>query len=63
MDKAKKELFKKISSHLTGRNALADLFRNDPVEISDLHPMNNNSKQKNTNVRSSITQYWTVTII
>lgn len=50
IDKTKKDLFKKITSHLIGRNVLAHLFRNNPVEISDLHPMNNNSKQKKTNV-------------
>jgi hypothetical protein len=45
-DKAKKELFKKISSHLIGRNVLADFFRNDPVKISDLHLMNNNNSKR-----------------
>jgi exportin-5 len=49
IDKTKKDLFKKITSHLVGRNVLARLFRN-PVVISDLHPLNNNSKQKNTNI-------------
>lgn len=50
IDKTKKDLFKKITSHLIGRNVLAHLFRNNPIVISDLHPLNNNSKQKNTNI-------------
>lgn len=51
IDKTKKDLFKKITSHLIGRNVLARLFRN-PVVISDLHPLNNNnsSKQKKNNI-------------
>lgn len=50
IDKNKKDLFKKITSQLIGRNVLAQLFRN-PVVINDLHwhPLNNNSKHnKNT---------------
>lgn len=49
IDKNKKDLFKKITSHLIGRNVLAQLFRN-PAVINDLHPLNNNSKLKNTNI-------------
>lgn len=49
IDKNKKDLFKKITSQLIGRNVLAQLFRN-PVVINDLHPLNNNSKHKSTNV-------------
>lgn len=49
IDKNKKDLFKKITSHLIGRNVLAQLFRN-PVVINDLHPLNNNSKHKSSNV-------------
>lgn len=49
IDKNKKDLFKKITSQLIGRNVLAQLFRN-PVVINDLHPLNNNSKHKNTNI-------------
>jgi exportin-5 len=49
IDKNKKDLFKKITSHLIGQNVLAQLFRNPPV-INDLHPLNNNSKHKNTNI-------------
>lgn len=51
IDKTRKDLFKKITSHLVGQNVLAKLFRNPPV-ISDLHPLqlNNNSKSKNTNL-------------
>lgn len=47
IDKNKKDLFKKITSHLIGRNVLSQLFRN-PVVINDL-PLNNNIKQK-TNI-------------
>lgn len=48
IDKTRKDLFKKITSHLIGQNVLAKLFRNPPV-ITDLHPLqfNNNSKSKN----------------
>lgn len=49
IDKNKKDLFKKITSQLIGRNVLAQLFRN-PVVINDLRPLNNNSKHKNTNI-------------
>jgi len=50
IDKNKKDLFKKITSHLIGRNVLAQLFRN-PAVINDLHPLNNNSKpNKNANI-------------
>lgn len=49
IDKNKKDLFKKITNQLIGRNVLAQLFRN-PAIINDLHPMNNNSKQKNPNL-------------
>jgi exportin-5 len=49
IDKNKKDLFKKITNQLIGRNVLARLFRN-PAVINDLHPMNNNSKQKNPNL-------------
>lgn len=49
IDKNKKDLFKKITSHLIGRNVLSQLFRN-PVVINDLRPLNNNSKHKNTNI-------------
>lgn len=49
IDKNKKDLFKKITSQLIGRNVLAQLFRN-PAVINDLHPLNNNGKQKNTNI-------------
>lgn len=51
IDKTRKDLFKKITSHLVGQNVLAKLFRNPPV-ITDLHPLqlNNNSKSKNTNL-------------
>lgn len=50
IDKTRKDLFKKITSHLIGRNVLANLFRNPPV-ITDLRPINNNNKQnKNTNL-------------
>lgn len=50
IDKTRKDLFKKITSHLIGRNVLANLFRHTPV-ISDLRPLNNNNKQnKNTNL-------------
>jgi exportin-5 len=52
IDKTRKDLFKKITSHLVGQNVLAKLFRNPPV-ISDLHPLNNNSKSKNTNLLES----------
>lgn len=47
IDKTKKDLFRKITSHLVGRN-VSQLFRN-PAIISDLHPLNNNSKPK-TNI-------------
>lgn len=49
IDKNKKDLFKKITSPLIGRSVLAHLFRNSVV-INDLHPLNNNIKQKNTNI-------------
>lgn len=50
IDKTRKDLFKKITSHLIGRNVLAHLFRNPPV-MTDLRPINNNNKQnKNTNL-------------
>lgn len=50
IDKNKKDLFKKITSPLIGRNVLSRLFRN-PGVINDLHPINNNTgKQKNTNI-------------
>lgn len=49
IDKNKKDLFKKITSQLIGRNVLAHLFRN-PVVINDLRPLNNNCKAKNTNI-------------
>lgn len=49
IDKNKKDLFKKITSQLIGRNVLAQLFRN-PVVINDLRPLNNNCKTKNTNI-------------
>lgn len=49
IDKNKKDLFKKITNQLIGRNVLAQLFRN-PAVINDLHPMNNNVKQKNPNL-------------
>jgi exportin-5 len=50
IDKNKKDLFKKITSPLIGRNVLSRLFRN-PGVINDLHPLNNNSgKLKNTNI-------------
>lgn len=49
IDKTRKDLFKKITSHLVGQNVLAKLFRNPPV-ITDLHPLNNNSKNKNPNL-------------
>jgi exportin-5 len=52
IDKNKKDLFKKITSQLIGRNVLAQLFRN-PVVINDLHPLNNNCKAKNTNIIES----------
>lgn len=48
IDKNKKDLFKKITLQLIGRN-ISQLFRN-PVVINDLHPLNNNSKLKNTNI-------------
>lgn len=50
IDKNKKDIFKKITSQLIGRNVLSQLFRN-PVVINDLQPLNNNSKHnKNTNL-------------
>lgn len=50
IDKNKKDLFKKITSPLIGKNVLSRLFRN-PGVINELHPLNNNSgKQKNTNI-------------
>jgi exportin-5 len=54
IDKTRKDLFKKITSHLMGRNVLANLFRNPPPVINDLRPLNNNNKQKkNTNLLES----------
>ncbi|KAG5676757.1 hypothetical protein PVAND_006566 [Polypedilum vanderplanki] len=52
IDKTKKDLFKKITSHLVGRNVLARMFRN-PASISELTPLNNNSNQKITNILES----------
>lgn len=53
IDKNKKDLFKKITSPLIGKNVLSRLFRN-PGVINELHPLNNNSgKQKNTNILDS----------
>lgn len=51
IDKNKKDLFKKITAQLIGRNVLAQLFRN-PAVINDLHwhPQNNNIKHKTTNI-------------
>ena len=49
IDKNKKDLFKKITSSLIGRNVLAQLFRN-PGVINDLQPLNNNSKRKNSSI-------------
>lgn len=50
IDKNKKDLFKKITSQLIGRNVLAQLFRN-PAVINDLHwPPLNNNKHKITNI-------------
>lgn len=45
IDKTRKDLFKKITAHLVGRNVLANLFRN-PAVINDLRPLNNNNRQK-----------------
>lgn len=53
IDKNKKDLFKKITLQLIGRNVLAQLFRN-PVVINDLQPFNNNSKLKNTNIIETV---------
>jgi exportin-5 len=50
IDKNKKDLFKKITSHLIGRNVLAQLFRNPVPTISDLQPINNNKQQKSVSL-------------
>lgn len=49
IDKNKKDLFKKITSPLIGKNVLSRLFRN-PASISELQPLNNNVGKKNTNI-------------
>lgn len=49
IDKNKKDLFKKITASLIGRNVLSQLFRN-PGVINELHPLNNNIKHKNTSI-------------
>lgn len=57
IDKNKKDLFKKITSQLIGRNVLSQLFRN-PAVINDLqwHPLNsNNNKIKTTNILDAST--------
>lgn len=55
IDKTKKDLFKKITSHLIGRN-VSQLFRN-PAIITDLRPLNNNIKSisKNVNILDNAT--------
>lgn len=52
IDKTRKDLFKKITSHLIGGNVLANLFRNPP-QITDLQPINNNKTKKSTNFLDS----------
>lgn len=53
IDKNKKDLFKKITSPLIGKNVLSRLFRN-PGIINELQPLNNNvGKPKSSNILDS----------